>query len=430
MGHPNLLIMTLSDDQATERRQRDAPLPGAYKVWLAGALASLLGDAVLYFGLGWAAATHGGVVAGLVLTAINLPRTVLLLLGGALADRLGPRRIMIYGDVAMIALTVFLALMAWSLGTPAWLLVTAGLLVGVVDAFYLPASGSMPRRLAGTAPLPRALALRQTGGQVVAMVGGSLGGFLVATAGLPGAALFDTATFTLMLCVLLILRPLARDDSATAGGGLLREVTDGLRLTWRDPVLRPALTLLAGAAACLLPATSLLIPLLAHHTGWSAGATGLIVGANGLGIMGAAGYVALRGAADRPGLAGVVGLFIASFGIAALALSASPLAAGISAVATGLGTGVFTTHIAPLVLSTAPSTHLSRVQSLLVLSQACALLAANPLLGTLADLANPPAALLACAALALVTALAGLVSAPLRAAGRSRKPPTAVRVRS
>ena len=73
-------------------------LPATYDVWLAGSLVSQLGDAALYFALGWAASAIGGSAAGLVLSAIVLSRTVLLLLGGVVGDRAGARRVMITGD--------------------------------------------------------------------------------------------------------------------------------------------------------------------------------------------------------------------------------------------------------------------------------------------------------------------------------------------
>jgi MFS family permease len=73
------------------------PLPRAYLAWLAGTRASLLGDAALYFALGWAASAHGGRTGALVLTAITVPRTALLLIGGAVGDRFGARRVMVVG---------------------------------------------------------------------------------------------------------------------------------------------------------------------------------------------------------------------------------------------------------------------------------------------------------------------------------------------
>ncbi|WP_159394136.1 MFS transporter, partial [Streptomyces sp. NRRL S-495] len=196
-------------------------LPAPYLRWLAGAQLGALGDAALAFALGWAAAAHGGAAAGLVLTVITVARTVLVLVGGAVADRLGARRVMLAGDAVMLAATLALAAAAGLLGTPLRLLLLAALVIGVVDAFYLPASGSMPRLLVDAGQLPRALALRQAGGQLAALLGAPLGGALVAAGGLPGAALVDAASFAVLLLVLLLL-PVSdprRAPAARAGAG-------------------------------------------------------------------------------------------------------------------------------------------------------------------------------------------------------------------
>jgi hypothetical protein len=65
-----------------------------------------------------AASGHGPTVAGLVLSAIALPRTVLLLLGGVVGDRLGARQAMIIGDAVMLVVAV----VSGAVGTPLVLL--------------------------------------------------------------------------------------------------------------------------------------------------------------------------------------------------------------------------------------------------------------------------------------------------------------------
>jgi MFS family permease len=124
-------------------------------VWLGGALVSQVGDAALYFALGWAASARGGLATGLVLSSISLPSTVLLLIGGAIGDRLGARRVMVTGDSIMFAIAAVLAGVSWLWGTSLALLVIAGLVIGTVNAFYLPSAGSMPRQLVTDADLPR-----------------------------------------------------------------------------------------------------------------------------------------------------------------------------------------------------------------------------------------------------------------------------------
>ena len=112
---------------------------------------------------------------------------LLLLVGGAVADRAGAFRVLLLGDGVMLAVTLALALALSAAGLSPVLLVGAALAIGIVDAFYLPASGTMPRRLAPGPPLARAMAARQLTGQLAAFAGAPLGGLLVAAGG-PGGS--------------------------------------------------------------------------------------------------------------------------------------------------------------------------------------------------------------------------------------------------
>jgi MFS family permease len=182
-------------------------LPRQYVVWLGGALVSQVGDAALYFALGWAASGHGASAAALVLSAASLPQTVLLLIGGAIGDRLGARRVMITCNSVMLVVAAVLAVTSWRWGAPLALLIAASLVIGTVNAFYLPSSGSMPRQLVADATLPRALALRQSGSQLVSMIGGPVGGALVAFAGFAAASLTDSVSFGVVLIALIVIKP-------------------------------------------------------------------------------------------------------------------------------------------------------------------------------------------------------------------------------
>ncbi|MCX4686949.1 MFS transporter [Kitasatospora purpeofusca] len=431
-----------ADPSAPARPGRPA-LPAPYLRWLAGAQLGALGDAALAFALGWSAAAHGGAAAGLVLTVITVARTVLVLVGGAVADRLGARRVMLAGDAVMLAATLALAAAAGLRGSPLGPLLLAALVIGVVDAFYLPASGSMPRLLVDAGELPRALALRQAGGQLAALLGAPLGGALVAAGGLPAAALADAASFAVLLLVLLLLpvsdprrAPAAgsgtdrsagsgTDRSARSGrdgpSGLLREAAAGVRLATGDRLLRSALLLAGAAAGAVLPVVSLLGPLLARTAGWGAGAAGLVAGAQGAGVLVVAALLARRGAGDgRPprgaGTGAAAGLCAAAAGIALLAAAPVPAVAVIGGLLTGAGSGLFVGRLAPLVLGAAPDTHLSRVQALLTLVQSAALVLSTGALGLLADTAGPRVPIALCALAAGAAGLLALASPVLRRA--------------
>lgn len=393
-------------------------LPRMYLLWLAGTRASLVGDAAMYFALGWAAAAHGGAMAALVLTAITLPRTVLLLLGGAVGDRFGARRVMIIGDSVMLTAALLLAVVSFRWGTSPWLLVVVAAVIGTVDAFYLPATGSMPRRLVGKEQLPRALALRQAGGQTASLLGAPLGGVLVAAGGLSGAAVVDAVTFAVVLLVLLRVRPAFDVERSSREESLLAGAVGGVRLAVKDPVLRPALLLTGAAAGFLLPVISLLNPLLAREHGWGAGAAGLVAGGQAVGMVAVSLLVTRRETMRRIGAGAALGLCGAALGIAVVAMAPAACVAVAGGVVVGAGSGMFACHIGPLVLTEIPETHLSRMQALLTLVQSLALLVANNALGALADAQTATIAASVCAVAVCGAGIVGLASKPLRSLQR------------
>jgi MFS family permease len=299
------------------------------------------------------------------------------------------------------------------------LLVGAALAIGIVDAFYLPASGTMPRRLAPGPPLAHAMAARQLTGQLAAFAGAPLGGLLVAVAGLGTAALFDAATFAVMLVVLVLIRPrgTAPEEQPVPGSSLFRSSLDGLRVVAADRTLRLSMLLVCSAAGFLLPASALLVPLLGRQRGWTAGTAGLVVGAVALGTATVALTVLTRRASSRPGVAGPAGLLLAAVGVVGLTLPLPSPSAVASGLVIGLGTGTFVAHIGPLILSQTPASHMSRVQAVLVLAQSLPLLATNTVLGTAADVVGASAVLVTCGAAVAVAAGTALASRALAPTG-------------
>ncbi|MET8406165.1 MFS transporter [Streptomyces sp900116325] len=399
--------MTGHLDTATAAATRPA-LPRPYLVWLAGTRASLLGAAAMYFALGWAASAHGGAMAAVVLTAINLPRTILLLLGGAVGDRFGARRVMIVGDTVTAALV--LAVVSFHVGPRSWLLVMVAVVIGTVDAFYLPATGSMPRRLVSKEHLPRALAMRQAGGQISS----PLGAVLVASAGLSGAALVDAGTFAVVLVVLLCVRLAFDVERSSREESLLAGAVDGVWLAMKGSVLRSALLLTAAAAGFLLPVMSLLNPLLAREHGWGAGAAGLVAAGQGVGMIVVSLVVTRRGAMSRMGIGASVGLCCAALGIAAVATAPASGVAGAGGIVVGAGSGMFACHIGPLLLTSVPETHLSRMQVLLTLVRSLALVVVNNSLGVFAEVGTATTGAAVCAVAVCSAGIMGLASKPLR----------------
>ena len=111
----------------------------------------------------------------------------------------------------------------------------------------------------------------------------------------------------------------------------------------------------------------------------------------------------------------------ASGGLAAAALGQAGLVAGAvtpggegvavaAAVLVGAGSGLFTAHLAPVVLGSAPRTHLARVQALVGLVQVLAVTLTSAGIGALATATSPQAAGGACALGSLGCAVVGTVA--------------------
>jgi MFS family permease len=385
----------------------------SYYGWLAGSTLSVLGDTALFFGLGWAATGIGAHVAALVLTGFTLPRAVLLLLGGVLGDRIGPRRLLLV-CTAIVGTCCFLLAVAVGLrGVSAGLLLTTSVVVGTVDAFALPAAGVLPRLFVSDDQLPRAMALRTSATQLVTLAGGPLSGLLVATVGLVGALALDGLTFAVQFVVLLALRPPYDVTPQRDRSSVVRDAVDGLRVAVGDPVLRMILAVVALVAAFVLPVTSLCVPLLARSHGWTAGQAGLVVAGNVAGGLLVTVLVARFGTHPRAELTSGVGCLLAALGIAGLTLAPSVPAAIGATLTQGVGIGLFTSHLAPLFVRSTPKSHLTRLQSLLSLAQTVPLIASTNLL---AGLKFQHALTLS----ATATALAGLILLRLEQVGAYR----------
>lgn len=415
MSVPDSTIRLMS--AASAERAPAYRLPRSYLVWQGGAIVSQVGGAALYFALGWAASAHGGPAAALVLTGINLPQSVLLLAGGALGDRLGARRVMIAGDSVMLAVAAILAVASWRWGTPLALLMATALIIGTVGAFYSPSSGSMPRQLVDDESLPRALALNGVSSRLVTMTGGPAGGALVALAGFAAASAADSVSFAAVLAALIAIRPRFTPPD-TPHRSMIRESADGIRVAFRTPGLAPLLLLVGGVAGFVIPVASLLVPLITRQHHWTAAVAGLIVGAQAAAGIVIAILVARRGSASRPGLAAALGLAITAAGEVLIGLAPVKAVAIIGAVAMGSGVATFTCNLAPVLMGTAPRSHLARVQALLILVQSAALLIFNNVLGAVAHVASPAWAMITCASVISAGALAALLVPAIRHARR------------
>jgi MFS family permease len=101
------------------------------QAWAVCSGISAAGDTAWLVALAWTAtAIAGPGSAGLMLGAGTLPRAIVSLYGGALADRLDTRRVMVLTNLGRIAVLLVAAACAWWLGLTVPLLLSVSIVFG------------------------------------------------------------------------------------------------------------------------------------------------------------------------------------------------------------------------------------------------------------------------------------------------------------
>lgn len=385
---------------------------GGYWAWLSAAICSEFGSSVMAFAIVWTATGFGGTTAGLVNSSMMLFSTLLLLSGGAVGDRYGPRRIMIICDGSMLFLTGFAAAWFASHDSSVGSLVAVGCLLGIVSAFYMPASGVFPRLFVDDSQLARVMATTSSALQVARIAGPAIAGILLAWIGLTWVVALNAVSFLLVLIpVLVVVPPRAARNPDTPHAGL-RDTWRSLRTAGQHKVLLPLLVAFGVLVAGTSPALTLLFPLLARHNAWSAASAGLTEASFMAAALAVGVTVAIRGALRQAGIALIGGPLLAGLGLLAVAVAPTVWVACIGAGAVGVGLVAFNAHAVPRFLAASPLGAQVRLQAILGLTATVPALVLSGPYGALAQHVSPSWALVAATVWALASAAIMVTTRP------------------
>ncbi|MFD0020922.1 MFS transporter [Streptomyces sp. NPDC058382] len=412
------MTVTLS---ATEPLERPAHRDGNVLRWLGAYTASMIGDSVYYMALAWAA-THAGSASqtGLVLAAGSIPRALLLLGGGVLADRIGPRRVVVASDTARCLVILGLAGTLLLTSPTVWMLIAVALVFGAADALFLPAVGALPPRITAASQLARVQGMRGLATRAANVVGAPLGGVAVAIGGpvlaFAAAGVLFAVSLPLLLAVRMSPLPTADGTGAAPAGTAWRELAGGLRHIRRHPLLGPLMLVVAVSELGFVGPLNLGLILLSEERGWGASGMGWIIAAFGTGAGASALLLTVRGHVPRAGLVMCLTVLTGAGAIAAMAYAPSvPLAAGV-AVLVGLFAGLGGALCGALVQTAADPAYLGRVTSVSTLFTHALSPLSYPVTGAAVALWGTAPVFVASASLCAAGAVTGLVIAPLRRA--------------
>ncbi|MFE0809735.1 MFS transporter [Streptomyces sp. NPDC058848] len=336
--------------------------------WVAAYTASMVGDTVFYLALSWAAVQNGSPAQAGIVTAMSaVPRALLMLGGGVVADRFGPRRVVIGSDAVRCVTVLAVAAVLFATEPGLWLLALLAVVFGTVDAVFMPAVGALPARITGKDQLARVQGMRGLAIRFAAVVGAPLGGLGVAVGG--AAAAFAGAGLLIAVSVPLLVSVRTREVPAdgTTGTPAARDTTawrdlvGGLRYVRRHRVLGPLMVTIALGDLGFVGPLNVGLTLLADERGWGASGMGWVLAGFGTGAGAAALLLTVRGRVPRAGCVGAGALVPGAAAIGALPHAPGlPAAVGI-AVAVGLLTGFSGAMCGALLQTQSEPAYLGRV---------------------------------------------------------------------
>ncbi|MET9831483.1 MFS transporter [Streptomyces sp. NPDC006385] len=345
--------------------ERPAHRDGNVLRWLAAYTASMMGDSVYYIALSWAAVQAGSPSqAGVVMAVSALPRALLMLGGGVIADRLGPRRVVIGSDAVRCAAVLAVAALLFLTTPGLWPLALLALVFGTVDAVFLPAVGALPARVTSRGQLARVQGMRGLGIRFASVVGGPLGGLAVAVGGASAAFVLSglLIAVSVPLLVFVRVRELPAEDRPTARGGTAwRDLTAGLGHIRRHRVLAPLMVVIALGDLGFVGPLNVGLTLLADERGWGASGMGWVLGGFGVGAGAASLLLTVRGHLPHAGRVAACAILAGSVAIGALAFVPSVLAAVGVALLIGLLAGLSGAMCGALLQTQADPAYLGRV---------------------------------------------------------------------
>ena len=334
-------------------------------VW-AGSFASNIGTWMQNIALGVFAyqVSHSASFVALLGFAQMGPLLALAMVGGALADAVNRKVLLVVCQVEQLVMSLALAWAAASPHPSRGLIVACVLAVGVGNALNAPAlTGVMPL-LVGRRDLPGAVSLQSVQMNLSRVVGPALGGLLLPSIG--AAGIFTLNAVTYLFAVAAIVAVAIPDAERTHGEPARARLLGGLSVARRDPTVGRCLCTIAAISFFCLPFIGLMPVLAAHDLHVSPGGLtyGLLYATFGLGAAIGAVSVGTVWVGRPPAVIVRAGLICFAMALVAFGLVRSPVAAFPVALTVGVTYFSTVTALSTLLQSSIDNAVRGRVMAL------------------------------------------------------------------
>ena len=255
-------------------------------IWI-GLLASITGSMMQNAALLWhvsllVAPGKRALALGLVGLVRVVPIVVFSMFSGVVADAWNRRRLMLLTQTGAALVSLALAVLTFRGLASVWPIYVLAALGASVGAFDLPARQALVPTLVPRAHLPNAISLNAIMFQAASVIGPSIGGVIIAAAGVGWVYVANAMSFLCVIAALVLMQGVSgrseREANAPDDAVSLRAAHEGLRFVFRSPLIRS--TMLLDFFATFFSSATALLPIFAQDI--------LRVGAKGYGWLYAA----------------------------------------------------------------------------------------------------------------------------------------------
>src|SRR4029077_3468674 len=230
-----------------------------FQLFFSGQLISLIGTWMQSIAESWLVyrLTGSALLLGATAFASQIPVFVVAPLGGIVADRFNRQRIVIGNQISSMILALIFATLTLTGLIQVWHIFVLAALLGVVNAFDIPARQSFLVDMVGKADLMNAIALNSTMFNGVRIIGPAIAGILVARIGEGWCFLANGLSYIAVIAGLLLMQ-VERPTRLAAHGPALAHLIEGYRFARHTAPIRSILLLLGLVSLVAMPYTVLM----------------------------------------------------------------------------------------------------------------------------------------------------------------------------
>jgi MFS family permease len=217
-----------------------------FVLYVVGQFTSQLGSWIELTAVSWIMyeMTNSPFLLGLVGLFRATPTILLALYGGAMADRLPRRLVLMCTESTMLVLSLTLGILAATGRLEYWHLYVLNFISGTLQAFSVPSrhalfAGLVPREAMSSAVTMNSVSVRSGG-----FIGPSIAGLALAYGGYSLPFFLNAASFIAMLVALVMMQiPRAENEKPVKHPSIRKGMSEGVAFVWNTPLLRVALLL-------------------------------------------------------------------------------------------------------------------------------------------------------------------------------------------